>query len=349
MSINLRKAPVSGLKRCCLFNKSWKRKKVVWRRISSPSRPAQFSFLKRQRIISFITTWGWPRQSLVEAPSFLKRILCWCWGREKKSDDMTAKQERTCSRILLLTWTPASMLVKTRIFSRFLSSRWWHQSDPFTVCLKLLSLPPCGESKEVSINFWCNLNFSVCCDCFQHRINDCVYILVTPQGHALCLIISEIQVQLIGHAKIRMHLDTLTKSMWYTESEEDPYFLVETRGSRKDREKGFKKRNSVDDKNTSDFCERMECMLATVNTCCCGWESRISCNARDSAMTFSLALSNWAFWLWISCRNDDTSCSCCRIDSTCRQSLEPLFFSVQTVSAITCKPWRKSEIDRQRT
>ena len=29
-SINLRKARVSGLKRCCLFNKSWKKKKVVW-------------------------------------------------------------------------------------------------------------------------------------------------------------------------------------------------------------------------------------------------------------------------------------------------------------------------------
>ena len=26
---NLRKARVSGLKRCCLFNKSWKKKKVV--------------------------------------------------------------------------------------------------------------------------------------------------------------------------------------------------------------------------------------------------------------------------------------------------------------------------------
>ena len=31
MSINLRKARVSGLKRCCLFNKSWRKKKVVWR------------------------------------------------------------------------------------------------------------------------------------------------------------------------------------------------------------------------------------------------------------------------------------------------------------------------------
>ena len=30
MSINLKKARVSGLKRCCLFNKSWKKKKVVW-------------------------------------------------------------------------------------------------------------------------------------------------------------------------------------------------------------------------------------------------------------------------------------------------------------------------------
>ena len=30
VSINLRKARVSGLKRCCLFNKSWKKKKVVW-------------------------------------------------------------------------------------------------------------------------------------------------------------------------------------------------------------------------------------------------------------------------------------------------------------------------------
>ena len=30
VSINLRKARVSGLKRCCLFYKSWKKKKIVW-------------------------------------------------------------------------------------------------------------------------------------------------------------------------------------------------------------------------------------------------------------------------------------------------------------------------------